>query len=235
MRIDRWLANLGYGSRRAVLDLLDDGRLRAADGAVLGRGDRVPGPGATVDGAPVDPSPPFSVLLHKPVGYVCSTQDPGETIYALLPPRFGGREPALSPVGRLDKDTSGLLLLTDDGTLNHRLTHPKRHVPRRYEAVLARPLSGEEAAVFASGTLLLHGETTPCKPARLEPLGSHRAAVWLTEGRYHQVRRMFAALGNHVDALHRSHMGGLGLDGLAAGAWRPVDAADLTRCFAADE
>ena len=234
MRIDRWLANLGYGSRRSVLDLLDDGRVRDATGRPLGRGDRVPGPGATVDGEPVDPQPPFSVLLHKPVGYVCSTQDPGETIYALLPRRFGAREPAFSPVGRLDKDTSGLILLTDDGALNHRLTHPKRHVPRRYEARLARPLTGAEAEIFASGTLLLNGEPTPCKPARLERLTEDTAAVWLTEGRYHQVRRMFAAVGNHVVALHRSHMGGLGLDGLGPGAWRPLTAEDLARCFAED-
>ena len=159
-------------------------------------------------------------MLHKPAGYTCSTTDPGRVVYELLPPRFRLRNPIIAPVGRLDRDTTGLLLLTDDGPLLHRIISPKSRIPKVYEATLARDLTGEEAAVFAAGTLMLRSETTPLEPAVLEPLGPRRARLTVTEGRYHQVRRMFAAAGNHVEALHRTAIGGLGLDDLAEGKWR---------------
>ncbi|MCM2336332.1 MAG: pseudouridine synthase, partial [Pseudomonas sp.] len=171
------------------------------------------------------------LMLHKPTGYTCSTKDPGRVIYDLLPPRYRLRSPLLSPVGRLDRDTSGLLLMTDDGQLLHRIVSPKSHLPKVYEATLASDLRGDEAAVFASGTLLLESEQTPLAPAALDVLGPRRARLTLTEGRYHQVRRMFAAVGNHVEALHRSRIGGLALDELPAGQWRALDAADLQRLF----
>jgi 16S rRNA pseudouridine516 synthase len=137
----------------------------------------------------------------------------------------------LSPVGRLDRDTSGLLLFTDDGALLHRIISPKASLPKVYEATLAQPLRGDEAALFASGTLVLESEQTPLAPAMLEALEPRVARLTLTEGRYHQVRRMFAAVGNHVEALHRSRIGGLALEGLPAGEWRALDEADIGRLF----
>jgi 16S rRNA pseudouridine516 synthase len=161
-------------------------------------------------------------MLNKPAGFTCSHADQGRLVYELLPPRYQKRDPKLSSVGRLDADTTGLLLFTDDGALLHRLISPKSNLPKTYAANLARPLEGHEAALFASGTLVLRGEDKPCLPARLEVTGERTAALTLTEGRYHQVRRMFAASGNHVEALHRSRFGPLALDGLQEGTWRTL-------------
>jgi 16S rRNA pseudouridine516 synthase len=173
------------------------------------------------------------LMLHKPLGVTCSTRDPGRVVYDLLPPRFRLRNPALSTVGRLDRDTSGLLLLTDDGQLLHRIIAPKSKLPKAYRATLAEDLRGDEAAIFASGTLMLDGETAPLLPAELEAIDERTARLTLHEGRYHQARRMFAAVGNHVAALHRERIGGLALDGLPEGGWRMLDDADRARLFAA--
>jgi 16S rRNA pseudouridine516 synthase len=159
--------------------------------------------------------------MHKPLDVVCSHREAGRSVYELLPNRWRARIPALSTIGRLDKDTSGLLLITDDGPFLHRVISPRSHVAKRYIATLARPLEGGEAEVFAAGTLMLEGETEPLAPAQLEPTGPTEAKLTITEGRYHQVRRMFAAVGNHVTALHRDRIGGLALPAdLAPGAWR---------------
>ncbi|HTE42019.1 MAG TPA: pseudouridine synthase, partial [Steroidobacteraceae bacterium] len=136
-------------------------------------------------------------------------------------------------VGRLDRDTTGLLLMTDDGALLHRIVHPKSKLDKVYEATLARDLRGDEVAVFASGKLKLESEPTPLAPARMEVVSPRDAKLTLTEGRYHQARRMFAAVGNHVEALHRSRVGGLELDDLPSGQWRVLNESDRQRLFAA--
>ena len=237
MKLLRLLANLGYGSRRQVAALLREGRVTDAAGEVLYADDAIGEGGfahadVRVDGEPLDPAQGLVLMLHKPVGTTCSTRDAGRLVYDLLPPRFRLRAPVLSTVGRLDRDTSGLLLLTDDGQLLHRIISPRAALPKVYEASLAQPLRGDEAAVFASGTLLLDSEATPLLPARLEAIDATHARLTLHEGRYHQVRRMFAAVRNHVVALHRSRVGGLALDDLPEGAWRVLDATDLARLWA---
>lgn len=233
MKLLRLIANLGYGSRRQVQQMFREGRVTDAAGDVL-YGDDVRDPAdVRLDGEPLDTPPGLALMLHKPVGYTCSTRDAGRLVYDLLPPRFRLRDPLVSTVGRLDRDTSGLLLMTDDGALLHRIISPRAAVPKVYEAMLASDLRGDEAAVFASGELMLDSETTPLAPARLEPLGPRHARLTITEGRYHQVRRMFAAVGNHVEALHRSHVGGLGLGDLPAGQWRLLDAGDIAQVFGA--
>jgi 16S rRNA pseudouridine516 synthase len=231
MKLVKLLANLGYGSRKDVTQLFRAGRVSDAGGEVLYADDAVAHADVRVDGEPLDPAIGLLLMLHKPVGYTCSTKDPGRVIYDLLPPRFRWRKPLLSPVGRLDRDTSGLLLMTDDGALLHRIVSPKTHLPKVYEVTLANDLRGDEAALFSSGTLTLESETTPLAPATLEVLDARHARLTLTEGRYHQVRRMFAAVGNHVEALHRSQIGGLTLGDLAAGAWRILDNDDGGRLF----
>ncbi|MET0290660.1 MAG: pseudouridine synthase, partial [Pseudoxanthomonas sp.] len=150
-----------------------------------------------------------------------------------LPPRYRLRDPLVSPVGRLDRETSGLLLMTDDGLLLHRIISPKAQLDKVYEVTLAEDLRGDEAALFAAGTLLLETDNKPLLPAELDVLGPRQARLTLHEGRYHQVRRMFAAVGNHVQALHRSRIGGLGLGTLEAGQWRLLSPADLEVLFAA--
>jgi 16S rRNA pseudouridine516 synthase len=220
VKLARYLANLGYGTRREARQLIDAHRVTTAAGVVLREGDACEHDAIRVDGEPLDPPAGSVILLHKPAGFVCSARDIPPLVYELLPGRFRLRSPIIAPIGRLDRDTSGLLLLTDDGQLNHRLTSPRSRVPKRYEATLAAPLTGSEVELFASGTLVLDGETTPLLPAVLAPLGERRALVTMHEGRYHQVRRMFAATGNHVVALHRVAVGSLELGELAPGEWR---------------
>lgn len=225
-RLDQLLANLGYCSRREARAWIEDGRV-TVNGAVADDFSAKADPAAVrVDGEPLDHPEGLLLLLHKPVGLVCSHDGrEGPNVYGLLPARWRQRNPQVTSIGRLDKDTSGLLLLTDQSALVHRLTSPKHKVPKIYRATLAADLPADAAARFASGTFLLPGEKEPCAPAELRPLGPREAELTLTEGRYHQVRRMFAAVGSEVLTLHRSRFGHLDLGGLAAGQWRelPLD------------
>lgn len=230
MKLVKLIANLGYGSRKQVMALLKAGRVTDATGSVLTADARVEHAQVRFDGEPLDPAQ-LLVMLHKPTGYTCSMSDAGELVHSLFPPRFRQRSPTFAMVGRLDRDTSGLLLLTDDGTMVHRITSPRSQLSKIYEATLARELRGNEGEIFASGELLLETETQPLAPARLEIVDAKRVRLTLTEGRYHQVRRMFAAVGNHVETLHRSQIGGLTLGTLPAGAWRLLDASDLGALF----
>jgi len=229
MKLIQYLSHLGYGSRREVQALFAEQRVTTADGRPLDPLASFYHEAVRIDGECLDIAPGQVIMLHKPVAYVCSTQDAGRLIYDLLPPRFRHRSPLISPIGRLDRDTSGLLLLTDDGQLNHRITSPRRHLPKIYEVGLAADLRGDEGGRFASGSLLLETETTPLAAAALEVMGPRMARLTLTEGRYHQVRRMFAAVGNHVETLHRVAIGGLVLDPLASAQWRLLTAPELER------
>ncbi len=232
MKLVKLIANLGYGSRKDVQWMFREGRITDADGEVLYADDKVEHAQIRLDGEPLDPPPGMVLMMHKPLGVTCSRKDGGRVVYDLLPPRYRVRDPALSTVGRLDRDTSGLLLFTDDGALLHRIISPKSNVPKVYEATLATDLRGDEAATFASGTLLLESETTPLLPAELEVLAPRKARLTLHEGRYHQVRRMFVAVDNHVEALHRVSVGGLGLGDLPVGEWRMLGDDDVAQIFA---
>lgn len=239
-RLDRLLANLGYGSRKEVQALVAGGKVML-DGAVLkDAGARIAVDATlpqrmTIRGVPVDPPAPLVLMMHKPLGVVCSHKEDGEKIYDLLPRRWRLRDPGLSTVGRLDKDTSGLILATDDGDFLHRVISPKRHVPKTYLATLDRALTGSEGEIFAAGTLMLDSEEKPLLPAKLDVVDACTARLTITEGRYHQVRRMFAAVGNHVVTLHRERIGGIVLpDDLAAGQHRILPAAEAERVFADD-
>lgn len=235
MKLVRLLANLGYGSRKDVQRMIRNGWVTDAQGRPLKEDQLIAHDEIRVDDEPLDPPQGSLLLLNKPVGYVCSTKDQGRLVYDLLPARFRNRKPVLSTVGRLDRDTSGLLLLTDDGTLLHKIISPKNHVPKVYEVTLDRPLSGREAEIFASGTLVLNSETTPLAPAQWQPDGDTSGRLTLHEGRYHQVRRMFAALGNHVTALHRARIGDLSLDELEDGCWRLCSEADIDKILASQK
>lgn len=215
-KLAKYLAGLGYGSRREMEAAIRQGR-------VTGWGDNI-----RFDGEPIDPAPGMVIAMNKPAGFTCSHSDQGRLVYELLPPRFLKRDPKLSSIGRLDAETTGLILFTDDGALLHRLISPKSSIEKVYEARLARSLEGHETALFASGELVLRGEDKPCLPAQLEVTGERTARLTLTEGRYHQVRRMFAAAGNHVEALRRIRFGPLDLGGLAEGEWRLLTDAERT-------
>lgn len=235
MKLVKLIANLGYGSRKQVTQLFREGLITDGAGEVLYADDQLAHADVRIDGEPLDPPQGLTLMLHKPLGVTCSNKDPGRVVYDLLPPRFRVRSPLLSTVGRLDRDTSGLLLLTDDGALLHRIVSPKSNLAKTYEATLAHDLRGDEGALFASGTLVLESEQTPLAPATLEVIDPRHARLILTEGRYHQVRRMFAAVGNHVEALHRSRIGDLALGDLAPGAWRALGEEGLRRLFGGEE
>lgn len=151
---------------------------------------------------------PRYIMLHKPAGYVCANDDPEHPIvFTLLDEPLVER---LHTVGRLDLDTTGLLLLTDDGQWSHRLSSPKHHVAKTYRVWTADPIPAEAIAQFAAG-VMLRGEKEPTKPAQLELVATHEALITIHEGRYHQVKRMFAAIGNKVERLHRERIGALQL------------------------
>jgi 16S rRNA pseudouridine516 synthase len=229
-RLDQLLANLGYCSRR-------DARSWIKSGAVTVRGEeaddfsaKVDPSEVRVDGEPLDHPDGLLVVLNTPTGIVCSHDErEGTNVYSLLPPRWRERTPGVTSIGRLDKDTSGLLLLTDQSPLVHRLTSPKHKVPKLYRATVDVDLTPDLVPRFASGTLLLDGEDVPCAPAELRILSPREAELTLTEGRYHQVRRMFAVCDITVLTLQRTQFGHLSLGDLALGTWRelPLNTFDL--------
>lgn len=232
MKLVKLIANLGYGSRRDVAAMFREGRITMPDGDVLYADDKVEHAQIHIDGEPLDPFTGIVLMLHKPIGVTCSTRDGGRIVHDLLPPRYRLRNPALSSVGRLDRQTSGLLLFTDDGALLHRIISPRAQIAKVYAATLAQDLRGDEAATFASGSLMLESETTPLAPAMLSVLGPRNAQITVSEGRYHQVRRMFAAVANHVETLHRVACGALLLGDLPVGQWRPLGNDDIAQIFA---
>lgn len=235
VRLDRVLANLGYATRREAGRLVRDGRVTVAGTVVRDPSHHARPDEVGLDGEPLDHPDGILVALHKPVGVVCSHDDrEGERVYDLLPEHWAMRNPAVVSIGRLDKDSSGLLLLTDHAGLVHELASPRRHVEKRYVVGLDEPWSPEElaahAATFASGTLVLRGEDSPCLPAVLRGTDDPSVVeIVLTEGRHRQVRRMVAACGRHVEQLRREAMGPYELGDLAERAWRDVDPSLLPR------
>ena len=231
MRLDRLLTMLAFGSRSQVRELLRAGRVRL-NGMTAAKPEQIAqiGDQLTVDGTIVDARTARHILLHKPCGVLTAARDPKQpTVLDLLPPVY----PSLGcmPVGRLDKDTSGLLLLTTDGALSHLLLSPKRHVWKRYEATLDGSLTAADADAFARGVPL---DDFTALPARLEILGNNAARVWVREGKFHQVRRMFAARGRTVLTLKRTAFGPLTLDdSLAPGEFRELTPEELQALYQA--
>ena len=222
-RLDQLLANLGYCSRREARAWVEAGRVTVNGRRAEDSGQKALPPDVRVDGEPLDHPDGLLLLLHKPLGLVCSHEErEGPNVYSLLPARWRRRHPVVTSVGRLDRDTSGLLLLTDQSPLVHRLTSPKHKVPKVYRATVDRDLNAELVPLFAGGTLLLAGETEPCAPAELCLVSPREATLALTEGRFHQVRRMFAGTGACVVTLHRERFGPVDLGDLAPGQWREL-------------
>jgi 23S rRNA pseudouridine2605 synthase len=221
VRLNAYLARAGVASRRRADELIRAGRVRVNGvpgelNTVVGRHDAV-----EVDGAPVKRQRLAYVLLHKPSRVVTTARDPQRrrTVVELVPP-----EPRVVPVGRLDVDTTGALLLTNDGDLAHRLAHPRYGVPKVYEAEVAGSPSREALARLRDGIELEDGITAP---AGVRRLGPGRIELTLHEGRTHQVKRMCEAIGHPVRRLHRSGYAGLTLDGLEAGEWRELTASEV--------
>jgi len=222
-RLDQLLSSLGYCSRREAATLVKSGRVKQKGIALTQADQRVDAHTITLDGEPLEAPDGLLAMLHKPVGYVCThSEGEGPTIYELLPPHWLDRNPAVTSVGRLDKETSGLLLVTDIGNLVHRFTSPKADVEKIYVAEVDQNIDPALIDVFAKGELMLRSETKPCLPAKLEIVSSKTARLTITEGRYHQVRRMFASQGLHVEKLHRERFGNYELGDLAEGEWQMI-------------
>ncbi len=232
-RLDKLLAGTGKWSRREVKALVRQGLVRV-DGRLAASAEDKLDPAAavvTVAGETISLCRFTYVMLHKPAGVLTATEDRKQpTVLDLLPPEL--RRIGLAPVGRLDKDTEGLLLLTNDGELAHRLLSPKYHVEKRYFARVDGELSAADAEAFARGMTL--GDGLECLPAGLEVLPDRVCIVTLREGKFHQVKRMLAARGAPVLYLKRLSMGPLTLDdSLAAGAYRLLRAEEILALYRA--
>ena len=223
MRLNAYLARAGVASRRRADELIKAGRVRvngepAQLNTFIGPSDRV-----DVDGLQVAPQRPAHILLHKPAGVVTTARDPQgrRTVLDLVP-----REPRVVPVGRLDIETTGALLLTNEGALAHRLAHPRYGVEKVYEVDVEGDPAGKTLQRLRAGVELEDGRTAR---ARVRRLGPCRLELALHEGRNRQVRRMLDAVGHPVVRLHRSGYAGLTLEGLEPGAWRELEPSEVER------
>ncbi len=231
-RLDKLLASTGRWSRKEARDLVRQGRVSVQNRTALREDEKYEDSAPiSVDGAPVDCSPFVYLMLHKPQGLLSATRDKNTpTVLDLLPEHL--RRRGLFPAGRLDKDTTGLLLLTDDGDLAHALLSPKRHVDKVYFARVDGHLTPADQEALAQGLVLPDG--LACLPAGLELLEEGRACrITLREGKYHQVKRMLEARGAPVTALKRLSMGPLALDeALEPGQWRALSLEEKTALLA---
>ena len=227
-RLDKLLSEAGVASRKELKSIIRAGRV-TVDGSVAKTPEmKVDEKSAEVkvDGVPVGRQRTILLMLHKPAGYVTSTDDPRDkTVMELIPEEYRYLDP--KPVGRLDKETEGLLLFTNDGQLAHKLISPKSQVWKRYEATHEGQAGAEDARAFAEGVTLKDGDC--CLPAKLIPNGPGRSVVEVCEGKYHQVRRMLASRGMPVTYLKRVAEGGLELGDLPLGAVREVALEELYR------
>ncbi len=230
-RLDKFLAEQGLASRKELKKLIKSGRV-TVDGQPALRPEQKLDPENSqvrLDGEPLRYARHRYYMMDKPTGVLTATEDARqETVLDLVTPEM--RRMGLFPVGRLDKDTSGLLLLTNDGDFAHRVLSPKSGVEKLYYAVVEGNPSQEDAEAFRKGLVLADG--TVCLPAKMEPLGGGRCLVTVKEGKYHQVKRMLASRGTPVRQLRRLRIGGLELDGsLGPGNYRELEEADLCRLF----
>ena len=240
MKLGQLIFSQGFGTRRECGGLIAHGLVE-----VMGPGDGVGAHGWVVADDPAlelgDPADlqfrvrgePWTyheralIVLHKPAGYECSAKPRHHpSVLSLLPGPLRTR--GVQPIGRLDEDTTGVLLFTDDGALVHRLTSPKHHVPKVYEVRCKHPVDAEQISRLLAG-VLLHDDNETVRAAACEATGDQALRLTLTEGKYHQVKRMVAAVGNRVEGLERSAFGSVRLDGLAPGAWRWADADAVAR------
>ena len=230
LRLDRWLVTLGVGSRSEMQKLIRKGGVKVNGAMVKDPGQQVDENTAelTVNGTAVDGRLTRHVMLHKPAGLLTAARDKKQsTVMDLLPDVYNAI--GCMPVGRLDKDTTGLLFLTTDGELNHRLLSPGRHVDKTYLAEVDGPLDASHVAAFADG---LHLSDFDAQPAKLEIIAPQTGRVTVHEGKFHQIKRMFTAVGREVTKLHRETFGSLTLDpNLPEGQWRELTDEELASLY----
>ncbi len=222
-RLDKILSNLGYCSRKKALRFLKDYEVTVEGMRLTDSSKKVDAKKVLIDNEPLDHPDGIFILLNKPTGYVCSHDiADGRVVYELLPEQWLSRNPVPSTIGRLDKDTTGVILITDNTQLIHILTSPKRSIDKEYEVSVDKTLTADLIDQFASGNLLLKEETKPCLPAKLIITDETHSKIILHEGRYHQIKRMFSHFGYIVTALHRSRFGQYTIEGLKEGSWKDL-------------
>ena len=225
MRLDYFIAHAAGVTRSQAKRLIASGAVIVSGVARPSARLQLNGESVSLDGAPLTLPGHRYLMLHKPHGVVCSTDDPGHcTVLDLLP---ADQRRDLHSAGRLDLDTTGLVLLTTDGQWSHRITSPNTHCPKRYRVTTAMPLTAPALQQLREG-IVLHDNPTPTRPATVEQLADTELRLTISEGRYHQVKRMLAATGNRVSTLHREAIGDLDLDpSLDAGAWRTLSDTEI--------
>jgi len=225
-RLDRLISRLGYCTRSELKRYLGE---VTVDGERPRRSDvKVTASQVRWQGEPMDPDPLW-ILLHKPEGVTCSHKDVGRLVFEMFPERYLNRRPGLSTVGRLDKDTTGILLLTTDGAALHRLTSPRHQVDKVYVVDLENEPDDQDLAKIEKGGWLLEEDDKPLLPCSIRRLNSKRVEMILHEGRYHQVKRMWTALGNNVEKLHRSRFAHLGVEDLEPGQFRLLEPEEVVK------
>ncbi|TLS71896.1 pseudouridine synthase [Aliarcobacter thereius] len=229
-RVDAHLSSLGYCSRSEAKRFLKQNEVCINENRVYNTSIKAKHSEITVNGKKLDDEK-LLILLNKPEDYICSHNDAGKLIYSLLPQRYQNRNPKISTIGRLDIDTTGAILFTDDGDLNHRLTSPKKDIKKIYEVSLEKPLKGDEKELFASGEIVLNNETKALKPAILKVINPNLVHLEIVEGKYHQVKRMFAYTGNKVIKLHRLDFSGFKVEDLEIGEFKLLDFDLVNRSF----
>lgn len=226
MRIDKFLANSGIGTRKEVKEILKKKRIKVNEEIITDSKLHIDEDNDKVyfDGERIEYKEFLYIMLNKPQGVISATDDPRhKTVVDLLEVYL--TKVGLFPVGRLDKDTEGLLVLTNDGKLAHELLSPKKHVPKKYYTELKNPLTEEEAKILENGVEL---DTFTTKPAKIEFIEDDKVHIIISEGKYHQVKRMFKSVGNKVLYLKRVAMGNLELDeNLELGEYRELDENEL--------
>ncbi|MBT3250955.1 MAG: pseudouridine synthase [Candidatus Marinimicrobia bacterium] len=224
-RIDRLFSRLGICHRKDIQLMLRDKRILFQGMPVKRNNQKVNAEDILFDGAKIQHLFRVAVVFNKPLGLICSRLG-SDIIFDVLPSAWINRNPPVNSAGRLDKDTSGIIIITDDGELNHKLTSPKYGLTKTYELDTAHPFQGNEPELFKNG-IQLRGEKQLCKPAELEITSERNAVLKINEGKYHQVKRMIGAVGNRIVSLHRSHIGTLGLGDLQPGQWRDLENEDM--------
>lgn len=231
VRLDRLLSNLGYCTRKEAGKLVRSGTVTDLAGNPYKKAaDKVEPQEVLLDGEPLDP-PTLILMMNKPPGYTCSHRDRPPLIFELLPDRYNFRDPKLSCVGRLDKDTTGLIMMTDDGQLLHRLISPNWKVPKVYQVETSLEVTDQQVQRLSEGGWCLPDDDKPLAPAECKATGERALELTLIEGRYHQVKRMLEAVGNPLTSLHRSRFAHWTLGDLKPGEWRHFSAEEQATLF----
>ena len=230
-RIDKLLSSLGYGSRKEIKQMINSCVVTSA-GAIIKDNTQVVNPrNIKISNKSIKYYSGVNVILNKPIGYVCTRKSIENSIFKLFPNQWILRRPKVNTAGRLDVDATGIIIITDDGKLLHRIISPKNKVSKVYRVKLEKVIKSNYKSFFESGECIIKSESKPCKPVQFKKIGNNTAELELIEGKYHQIKKMFSVLNNTVIELNRIKIGNLRLNGLKLGQWRELIDKDFDLIF----